>query len=89
MRINPVLDQIGSYAIATIQNRARRLREAGRPLVDFSIGDPREPTPPFIPEALKGAVPEVSQYPTIMGLPALRQAIAGYVGPALRRGDRP
>ena len=80
MRVNPVLDQIGSYAIAAIQDRARRLREAGRPLVDFSIGDPREPTPPFIPAALKAAVPVVSQYPTIAGLPALRRAIAGYVG---------
>ena len=70
---------MGSYAIASIQNRARRLRDAGRPLVDFSIGDPREPTPPFIPEALKAAVPAVSQYPTIVGLPALRRSITGYV----------
>lgn len=80
MRRNPVLEQIGSYAIASIQDRARRLRDAGRPLVDFSIGDPREPTPPFIPAALKAAVPAVSQYPTIVGLPALRRSIAGYVG---------
>lgn len=79
MRVNPVLGQIGSYAIAAIQDRARALREAGRPLVDFSIGDPREPTAPFIPEALKAAVPAISQYPTILGLPRLRQAIAGYV----------
>ena len=79
VRINPVLDQIGSYAIAAIQDRARRLREAGEPLVDFSIGDPREPTPPFIPAALKAAVPVISQYPTIAGLPALRQSIVGYV----------
>ena len=79
VRVNPVLDQIGSYAIAAIQDRARRLREAGKPLVDFSIGDPREPTPPFIPAALKAAVPVISQYPTIMGLPVLRQSIAGYV----------
>jgi len=80
VRVNPVLDQIGSHAITAIHDRARHLRAAGRPLVDFSIGDPREPTPPFIPEALKGAVPKVSQYPTVMGLPALRRAIAGYAG---------
>ncbi len=79
VRRNPVLDDMGSYGIAAIQDRARRLRESGGPLVDFSIGDPREPTPSFIPEALRRAVPVVSQYPTIMGLPALRQAIAGYV----------
>ena len=80
MRVNPVLDQIGSHSITAIQDRARHLREAGRPLVDFSIGDPREPTPAFIPEALKRAVPRVSQYPTVMGLPALRRSIAGYIG---------
>lgn len=65
--------------MSAIQDRARNLRDAGRPLVDFSIGDPREPTAPFIPEALKAAVPMVSQYPTVLGLPELRRAIAGYV----------
>ena len=55
------------------------MRAAGERVVDFSIGDPREPTPAFIPEALKAAVPEVSQYPTVHGLPILREAIASYV----------
>ncbi len=79
VRRNPVLEQLGTYAIATVQDRARAMRAAGVPLVDFSIGDPREPTPAFIPEALRAAVPEVSQYPTVHGLPVLRQAIADYV----------
>ena len=52
---------------------------AGERIIDFSIGDPREPTPPMIPEALVAAVPEVSQYPTTKGLPELRVAIAEYV----------
>lgn len=55
------------------------MREAGQPVIDFSIGDPREPTPPFIPDALRGAVPEVSQYPTTSGIGALRAAIAEYL----------
>ena len=79
MRINPVLEKMGSYPIAAIQNRARAMRDAGEPLIDFSIGDPREPTPSFIPEALRRAVPDVSQYPTTRGLQVLREAIAGYV----------
>ena len=77
--MNPILSRIGSHSITAIQDRARHLRDAGKPLVDFSIGDPREPTAPFIPAALKEAVPEVSQYPTVTGLPQLRRAIAGYV----------
>ncbi len=79
MRINPVLEEMGSYPIAAIQNRAREMRDRGERLIDFSIGDPREPTPSFIPEALRRAVPEVSQYPTTRGLRGLREAIAGYV----------
>lgn len=80
MRRNPILDSLGSNPVTGVQDAARRLRAEGRPLIDFSIGDPREPTPAFIPDALRAAVPEVSQYPTTKGLPALREAIAGYVG---------
>jgi len=76
---NPVLDELGTYPIATLQEKARDMRSRGEFVVDFSIGDPREPTPPFIPEALKAAVPAVSQYPTVPGLPELRRAIAAYV----------
>ena len=51
----------------------------GTPLIDFSVGDPREPTPDFIPAALRDSVPVVSQYPTTSGLPRLRRAVAEYV----------
>ncbi len=56
------------------------MREAGQTVIDFSIGDPREPTPPFIPEALRAAVPTVSQYPTTAGIGGLREAISDYLG---------
>jgi succinyldiaminopimelate transaminase len=48
-------------------------------LHDFSIGDPIEPTPPFIRKALIDGLPEVSQYPTAAGLPELRRAIAAWI----------
>ena len=79
MRTNPVLDELGAYPIAEIQDTARRMRDAGERLIDFSLGDPREPTPEFIREAAADAIPEVSQYPTVAGLSSLRQAIAGWV----------
>lgn len=79
MRINPVLSSLGAYPIATVHERARALQDAGQTVIDFSIGDPREPTPPFISGALKAAVPEVSQYPLTAGLPELREAVAAYV----------
>ena len=79
MHLNPVFAQLGDYPIAQIQMRARDLRDAGLPVIDFSIGDPREPTPSFIVDALSASVPPISQYPTAAGLLELRQAIAGYV----------
>jgi succinyldiaminopimelate transaminase len=77
---NPVLDELGFYPISGLQQKARDMRTRGEFVVDFSIGDPREPTPPFIPEALKAAVPAVSQYPTVPGLIELRRAVAAYAG---------
>ena len=79
VRFNPVLSNLGAYPIATVHERARALRDAGKTVIDFSIGDPREPTPSFIPAALKAAVPEVSQYPLTAGLPELRVAISDYI----------
>lgn len=79
MRLNPVFAELGDYPIAQIQMRARDRRDAGLPVVDFSIGDPREPTPAFIVQALRESVPPISQYPTAAGLLELREAVAAYV----------
>ncbi len=77
--LNPLLPRIAGY----MQEKANVQREAavrsGRPVYDFGIGDPREPTPEFIRKALREAVPEVSQYPSISGLPALRKAVSAYL----------
>lgn len=77
--MNPLLPRLAGY----MQEKANAQREAalrsGKPVYDFGIGDPREPTPEFIRRALRDAVPEVSQYPTISGTPALRKAVSGYL----------
>ncbi len=52
---------------------------AGDTVIDFSIGDPREPTWSAIRSAVSDAVPVTSRYPTTAGLPELRSAVAGYV----------
>lgn len=79
MRVNPALDRVGSHPISAIQERVATRRASGEPIIDFSIGDPLEPTWPAIRQAVRQAVPEVSQYPATRGLPGLRQAVAGYV----------
>ncbi len=76
---NPVLDAVQKNLMAALDERKAALRAAGKTLYDFGLGDPKEPTPPFLREALRAAVPEVSQYPSPRGTPALRRAAAGYL----------
>jgi LL-diaminopimelate aminotransferase len=79
MQVNPVLEALEEYPIVRIENEKAKLKAAGKTVYDFGTGDPIEPTPAFIREALVKAVPEVSQYPTVKGLPELRKACAGYM----------
>ena len=44
------------------------------------MGDPREPTDPAILQALRDGVRERMGYPAAVGLPELREAVAGWVG---------
>jgi acetylornithine aminotransferase len=78
-QLNPILPALAGY----MQEKANAQREAaqrsGKPVYDFGIGDPREPTPQFIREAFVKAVPEVSQYPSISGIAPLRKAVSGYL----------
>lgn len=79
MRVNPALDQVGSHPMAAVLQRVGNLRAEGTDVIDFSIGDPMEPTWAAIPDAVRAHVPEVSQYPTTKGMAETRRSIAGYV----------
>jgi len=76
---NPLLDSLGGYPLAAFQELARAMRAEPEPAHDFSIGDPVEPTPEFIRQALIDGNPATSQYPTAGGLAELRRSIAGWV----------
>jgi acetylornithine aminotransferase len=76
---NPVLGQIQKNLMVELDERRRALVAGGKRLFDFGLGDPKEPTPAFVKDALRAAVPEVSQYPSAFGAPALRKAAAGYL----------
>ncbi len=77
---NPALDDLGDYPLAPLQELAEELRAGSEPVHDFSIGDPDEPTPVFIRDALTAAVGPTSRYPTAAGRPELREAIGGWLG---------
>lgn len=80
---NPVLARTGSYPFQRLTDA--RAVVAGRQdaprLLDFGTGEPREPTPPFIREALVAAVEAetVSAYPLAAGLPELRRAVVAWI----------
>ncbi len=78
MRLSPVLHGLGSYPFTRLDEAKRRLRAEGVEFVDFGVGDPREPTEPFIRQALVEALGETSSYPLAAGLPELRRAVANW-----------
>ena len=80
MRLSPVLTATGTYPFVRLEQAKRRLQAEGVELIDFGKGDPREPTEPFIRQALVDALPEVAPYPLAEGLPELREAVARWCG---------
>ncbi|MFA5799910.1 MAG: aminotransferase class I/II-fold pyridoxal phosphate-dependent enzyme [Candidatus Peribacteraceae bacterium] len=69
------------YAFAEMEKQVARLKERGVRVIDFGVGDPRDPTPSFVIEALsQGAVQHAaSGYPSYEGSPAFRCACAAYM----------
>jgi acetylornithine aminotransferase len=76
---NPVLGQVQKNLMVELDERRRALVAGGKRLFDFGLGDPKEPTPAFVKDALRAGVPQVSQYPSAFGSAALRKAAAGYL----------
>jgi len=76
---NPAVARGGPNPLAALREEVARRRAAGEPLIDLSIGDPDEPTPVAIRDALRAAVTPVSSYPTGHGQAATRSAIADFV----------
>jgi len=78
--MNPLLSRLHPYPF----ERWRELTQDIVPNPDFKpislgIGEPKHATPALIEEALVGALPALSTYPSTQGEPALRGAIAGWV----------
>ncbi len=79
MRFSPGIRDAPPYPFEELDRRKRAALDAGRTLIDFGIGDPRDVTPVFIREALAAAIQPVSSYPRAAGLPELRETIAAWV----------
>jgi acetylornithine aminotransferase len=74
-----VLDRLEQYPFARLDAWRAEACARGIDVIDFGVGDPREPTPGFIRDALAAAIPEISSYPRAAGLPELRAAIGAWI----------
>ena len=79
MPLSPTLRTQATYPFVRLNDAAAARREQGLEVIDFGMGDPREPTDPAILQALRDGVRERMSYPAAPGLPELREAIAAWV----------
>jgi len=66
------------YIFAEVKEQVQKLKGMGIKPIDCGVGDPREPTPKIVREAIKEAVEKrkSSGYPNYIGSECFRQAIA-------------
>lgn len=80
MEIKPSirLGSLGGYAFAEVDKLVAELKKQGISPIDFGVGDPSDPTPEVVREAIKNAVEErkSSGYPSYIGSAEFREAIA-------------
>ncbi|MEX0674548.1 MAG: aminotransferase class I/II-fold pyridoxal phosphate-dependent enzyme [Gaiellaceae bacterium] len=82
--LSPLLSSLAAYPFVRLEEAKRAAVARGIEIIDFGVGDPREPTPRLVRDALAAALGDSSRYPLAQGLPELREAIAGW---ARRRFD--
>jgi N-succinyldiaminopimelate aminotransferase len=79
--VNPDLLRLQPYPFERLRNLFADLKPpSGLAPINLSIGEPKHPTPKLIFEALTAALPGLAQYPSTIGMPELREAIAAWLG---------
>lgn len=78
IQISQKLAGIPNYAFAEVDNEVAKLKAAGITPIDFGVGDPKEPTPEIVREAIKKAVDlrKSSGYPSYNGSEEYRREIS-------------
>ena len=79
MPLSPTLAAQATYPFVRLNEAAAARRAAGLEVIDFGMGDPREPTDAAILQALRDGVRERMGYPAAVGLPELREAVTGWL----------
>jgi len=86
--LNPLLERLQPYPFEKLRALlAGVVANEKFKAINLSIGEPKHPTPALVKEALTRSLDGLAAYPATAGLPALRQAIAGWL--ARRYGIAP
>ena len=86
--MNPDLARLLPYPFERLAELTRGIAPAaGRSPIRLTIGEPRHAPPAFVLEALAAALPGVGVYPLTQGLPAFREACAGWLERRFGLGD--
>jgi LL-diaminopimelate aminotransferase len=80
VRIARRIETLPPYLFAELDRRLEAKRAEGVDVISLGVGDPDMPTPRHIVEAVQEAAedPSTHQYPSYYGMPAFRQAVAGW-----------
>ncbi len=79
-KLSKKVQALPPYLFLEIDKAKRKARAEGRDIIDLGIGDPDQPTPKHVIDALNKAVldPANHRYALDQGMPVLRQAIASW-----------
>lgn len=77
--LNDVTLNLKPYPMEELTKIRTALVKAGKPVFDFGTGDPKIPTWAPIRDAIIAAIPKISQYPSVKGSDALRDAQWSYL----------
>src|SRR4051794_26683149 len=78
--VNPRLDLLSPYPFEKLRALYSGVTpDPAKRAISLSLGEPRHPTPRLILDALTAGAGAFANYPTTIGPPALREAIAGWL----------
>ncbi|WP_296218458.1 succinyldiaminopimelate transaminase [Pseudomonas sp. UBA2684] len=79
--MNNALNQLQPYPFEKLRALLADARpNAEKQAIALSIGEPKHRSPAFVAEALSANLQQLAVYPTTLGIPALREAIANWCG---------
>ncbi|MET1077567.1 MAG: succinyldiaminopimelate transaminase [Pseudomonas sp.] len=75
--MNHALQQLQPYPFEKLRALLASVQPTpAKTAIALSIGEPKHPSPPFVGEALTAHLDQLAVYPSTLGLPVLREAIA-------------